>query len=148
MHAERGHGRINRWTTWAIDVGLGLPHAARLAVIRRDVADLAGQPLGKEIALVVTSRARLTAAEISHHTRQHWGIENLEYRPRDTVWHEDNQQAYLGNGPLVMETFPKPGARPARHHQDHRDRPSNRPPRPASHCADHIASHPVVSHRL
>lgn len=42
---EHGHGRINRWTThtdptvWA---PIGLPHATRLAVIRRDVADLAG----------------------------------------------------------------------------------------------------------
>lgn len=107
MHAERGHGRINRWTTWATDTdaGLGLPHAARLALIRRDVADLTGQPLSKEIALVVTSRARLTAAEISRHTRQHWSIENLTHRPRDTVWREDDQQAYLGNGPRVMATF-------------------------------------------
>jgi predicted transposase YbfD/YdcC len=54
---------------------------------------------------VVTSRARLTAAEISHHTRQHWGIENLEHRPRDTVSREDDQQAYLGNGPRVMATL-------------------------------------------
>lgn len=107
VHAERGHGRINRWTTWATDTdaGLGLPHAARLALIRRDVADLTGQPLSKEIALVVTSRARLTAAEISRHTRQHWSIENLTHRPRDTVWREDDQQAYLGNGPRVMATF-------------------------------------------
>jgi predicted transposase YbfD/YdcC len=107
MAEERGHGRINRWTTWAADTdeGIGLPHAARLAVIRRDVADLVGQPLSKQIALVVTSRAHLTAAEISGHTRRHWGIENLEHRPRDTVWREDDQQAYLGNGPRVMATF-------------------------------------------
>jgi DDE_Tnp_1-associated len=48
----RGHGRINRWTTWAADVddGLGLPYAARLAVIRRDVAAddrQAGSPSAK-----------------------------------------------------------------------------------------------------
>jgi predicted transposase YbfD/YdcC len=108
---ERGHGRINRWTTWAADINagselaIGLPHASRLAVIRRDVADLAGHPRSKEIALVVTSRAHLTAAEISGHTRRHWGIENLEHRPRDTIWHEDDQQAYTGNGPRVMATF-------------------------------------------
>lgn len=74
---ERRHGRINRWTTWAtgIDDSIGLPYATRLGLIRRDVANLAGQPLSKEIAIVVTSRARLSAAEISTHTRQHWGIE-------------------------------------------------------------------------
>ncbi|HEY3036173.1 MAG TPA: hypothetical protein VGJ54_16125 [Streptosporangiaceae bacterium] len=41
---------------------------------------------------MATSRADLTAAEISAHTRRHWGIENLEHRPRDTVWREDDQQ--------------------------------------------------------
>jgi predicted transposase YbfD/YdcC len=104
---ERGHGRISSWSTWTGDVdgGIGLPYAARLAVIRRDVADLAGQPLSKEIALVLTSRAHLSAAEISGHTRRHWGIENLEHRPRDTVWREDDQQPYLGNGPRAMATL-------------------------------------------
>ena len=108
---ECGHGRINRWTTWAADIDEGtdlrdgLPHAARLAVIRRDVANLAGQPLSKEIAFVITSRARLTAAQISAHTRRHWGIENLEHRPRDTVWREDDQQPHRGNGPRVMATL-------------------------------------------
>jgi len=104
---QRGHGRINRWTTWATstDESLGLPYAARLALIRRDTSDLAGHPLSKEIALVVTSRAHLTAADISGHTRRHWGIENLEHRPRDTIWREDDQQAYLGNGPRAMATL-------------------------------------------
>jgi predicted transposase YbfD/YdcC len=104
---ERGHGRINRWTTWttSTDESLGLPYTARLALIRRDVADLAGQPLSKEIAFVITSRAHLSAAEISAHTRRHWGIENLTHRPRDTIWREDDQQAYTGNGPRTMATF-------------------------------------------
>jgi predicted transposase YbfD/YdcC len=116
LHQERGHGRINRWTTWATNTSPGtgtgtgtgpsidLPHAARLAVIRRDVADLAGQPLSKQIAFVVTSRPHLSAAQISTHTRRHWGIENLEHRPRDTIWREDDQQAYTGNGPRAMAT--------------------------------------------
>jgi predicted transposase YbfD/YdcC len=104
---ERGHGRINHWTTWATgtDAGIGLPYAARLAVIRRDVFDLAGRPLSKQVVIVVTSRARLAAAEICGHARRHWGIENLEHRARDTIWHEDDQQAYLGNGPRAMATL-------------------------------------------
>ncbi|WP_219461613.1 hypothetical protein [Nonomuraea rhizosphaerae] len=104
---ERGHGRINRWTTWAatVDDSLGLPYAARLAVIRRDVADLAGSPRSKEVVMMITSRAHLSAAEISAHTRAHWGIENLEHRSRDTVWLEDDQQAYLGHGPRVLATL-------------------------------------------
>jgi hypothetical protein len=43
---EDEHGRISAWTTWSTELtdgdGVKLPHAARLAVIRRDVADLAG----------------------------------------------------------------------------------------------------------
>jgi predicted transposase YbfD/YdcC len=103
---ERGHGRINRWTTWITSIAedLRLPHAARLALIRRDVADLAGHPLSKEIAFVITSRAHLSAAQISAHTRRHWGIENLTHRPRDTIWREDDQQAHTGNGPRTMAT--------------------------------------------
>jgi predicted transposase YbfD/YdcC len=104
---ERGHGQISRRTTWAADTGegLGLPYAARLALIRRDIADPAGQPLSKEIAFVVTSRAHLPAGEISAHTRQHWGIENLVHRPRDTVRREDDHHAYRGNGPRITATF-------------------------------------------
>jgi predicted transposase YbfD/YdcC len=107
---QRGHGRINHWTTWttwttSIDDSIGLPHATRLALIRRDVADLAGQPLSKEIAIVVISRARLSAAEMSAHTRRHLDIENLTHRSRDTVWHEDDHQAYAGNGPQTMATL-------------------------------------------
>lgn len=108
VSTERGHGRINRWTTWATDItgdGIGLPYAARLAVIRRDVADLAGQPRSKQVVIVVTSRVHLSAAEIAAHARRHWGIENLEHRARDTVWHEDDHQAYLGNGPRTMATL-------------------------------------------
>lgn len=100
---ETRHGRISTWTTWSTDLTKGdkvkLPYAARLAVIRRDIADLAGQPKSKEIVLMATSRATMTSADFHTCTRGHWAIENLEHRPRDTVWREDDQQAYLGNGP-------------------------------------------------
>jgi hypothetical protein len=54
---------------------------------------------------VATSRADLTAAEISARTRRHRGTGNLEHRPRDTVWREDDQQAHHGNGPRAMATL-------------------------------------------
>lgn len=100
---ETGHGRISSWTTWSTDLTkedhVGLPYSARLAVIRRDTADLAGQPTSKEIVMMVTNRATMTSADFHTSTRGHWSIENLEHRPRDTVWREDDQQAHLGNGP-------------------------------------------------
>ena len=42
---------------------------------------------------------------MSAHIRAHWGIENLEHRSRDTIWHEDDHQAYLGHGPRVLATL-------------------------------------------
>ncbi|TDD60613.1 hypothetical protein E1293_45610 [Actinomadura darangshiensis] len=48
---------------------------------------------------MVTSRATMTSAGFHNRTRGHWSIDNLEHRARDTVWREDDQQAYLGNGP-------------------------------------------------
>jgi len=103
---ERGHGRISRWSTWVTPAvgGIDLPGAAQLACIRRDVADIDGQALRKEFALLVTSRGpdRLDAAGLARHARGHWGIENLEHRCRDVTWGEDDHQAYTGGGPHVM----------------------------------------------
>lgn len=105
---ERGHGRINRWTTWTTSAdGITFPDAAQVACIRRDVLDLARRRLSKDIALLVTSRAadRADAAAISRYARGHWGIENLEHHVRDTCWREDDQQAYTGNGPRTLATL-------------------------------------------
>lgn len=107
VRTERGHGRISTWGTWTTDAdeSIGLPHAARLALIRRDIADLGGQRISKEIALVITSRTGLTAAGFSDSTRGHWSIENLQHRARDTVWYEDDHQAWTGNGPRAAATL-------------------------------------------
>jgi predicted transposase YbfD/YdcC len=116
IEQERGHGRINRWSTWTIEVsastqastqtGIDFPHAVQLACLRRDVFDLTGQPLTKELALLITSAdtARAAAAELSAHARGHWGIESGHWI-RDTVWGEDRHQSVTGDGPQVMATF-------------------------------------------
>lgn len=33
------------------------------------------------------------------------GEKRSEHRPRDTVWREDDQQAYTGNGPRTMASL-------------------------------------------
>lgn len=102
---ERGHGRINRWSTWVTDAAdIDFPHVKQIACIRRDVFDLDGTAVSKEFALVVTSRAAAIASPVGIHTwvRGHWGIENKVHYPRDTTWNEDRNQARTGNGPQVM----------------------------------------------
>jgi predicted transposase YbfD/YdcC len=41
----------------------------------------------------------MTAADANRHTRNHWGIENKSHYIRDTVYREDGNQSYPGNGP-------------------------------------------------
>jgi predicted transposase YbfD/YdcC len=105
---ERAHGRINRWTTWTAPAGgIDFPHIAQVGVIRRDVLALDGVAVSKEYALVITSGAadRIGPADLHTHTRGHWGIENKSHYVRDTVWREDANQAYVGNGQQAMATL-------------------------------------------
>jgi predicted transposase YbfD/YdcC len=103
---ERGHGRINRWQTWATDAGeIDFPHLKRIAVIRRDTWKLDGTWTSKEMALIGASNPAMTAHEFHDHVRKHWGIENKNHYVRDTVWREDAHQARTKHGPQNMATF-------------------------------------------
>ena len=105
---ERGHGRINRWSCWITNAaGIDFPHVRQVACIRRDVLDVVGVGLSKELAFVITSSPNdhSGAAAVNTHTRRHWGIENKSHYVRDTVWREDANQAYVGNGPHTLATL-------------------------------------------
>ena len=102
---ERDHGRINHWSTWTTTAaGIDFPYAAQIGCIRRDVFDLDGVAISKEIALAITSSPaeRTNPADLHTHVRQHWGIENKSHYVRDTTWREDHHNAYIGNGPYSM----------------------------------------------
>ena len=100
---ERNRGKIRRWSCWITDThDVEFPHIARAACIRRDVLDVFGNHLTKEVALVITSRKESTAADFHHYVREHWGIENKNHYIRDTVWREDAHQAYRGSGPHTL----------------------------------------------
>jgi hypothetical protein len=104
---ERGHGRINRWSTWTTPAGIDFPYAEQIACVRRDVYDLDGQAISKEIALAVTSAPtdRAGPADLHTHVRQHWRIENKSHYVRDTTWQDDHHKAWIGNGPHSMATL-------------------------------------------
>jgi len=77
-----------------------LPGASQVALIKREVFEVSGLRLSKEIALMITSREthRMTAADINGKTRKHWGIENKSHYVRDTVYREDHNQTWTGDG--------------------------------------------------
>ena len=47
----------------------------------------------------------MTAADLSKHIRGHWGIENKKHYIRDTVYQEDGNQTWQGNGPQSLASF-------------------------------------------
>ncbi len=105
---ERAHGRINRWSTWITDAdGINFPHVRQAAVIRREEFTLSGVRVSREYARIITSRVAggANAADLHDYVRGHWGIENKSHHVRDTIWHEDANQTYVGSGPQVMATL-------------------------------------------
>ncbi len=105
---EREHGRISRWSTWITDADdIDFPHVRQMGCIRREVVNLAGERTSKEYAWPITSSApdEMSASDLHRYIRNHWGIENKSHYVRDTVWHEDAHQTYVGSGPQAMATL-------------------------------------------
>ncbi len=105
---ERARGRINRWSTWIADAaGVDFPHVRQAGMIRREEFTLSGVRVSSEHARIITSLGTgdMTAATLHDYVRGHWGIENKSHHVRDTVWHEDANQTYVGSGPQVMATL-------------------------------------------
>jgi predicted transposase YbfD/YdcC len=102
---ERTRGRIRKWSCWIAGAdGITFPSASQVALIRRDVFEVSGQSVSKEIALMITSRkaAKMTASDVNKNTRNHWGIENKSHYVRDTAYREDHNQTWAGNGPHAL----------------------------------------------
>lgn len=102
---DRSRGRLKRWSCWVASAdGIDFPGASQVALILREVFEVPGDRISKEIALMITSQdhGKMTAGDLNHHERNHWGIENKSHYPRDTVYREDHGQAWTGNGPHVL----------------------------------------------
>ena len=105
---EHSRGRIRRWSCWITSAdGIDFPHASQAACIRRDIFEISGSLISKEYAFILTSRksGRMTASDVSRHARGHWGIENKNHYIRDTVYREDHDQAWAGNGPQALASL-------------------------------------------
>jgi len=105
---DRSRGVIKTWSCWITDAGeIEFPHISRVACICREVRSLAGEKISKDVAIKVTSagRERMSAKDMNRHTREHWGIENKSHYPRDTVYREDHNQSWTGNGPRALASL-------------------------------------------
>jgi Transposase DDE domain len=60
---ERGHGRVNRWSTWITEAtGIDFPHARTIGCIRRDTFNLIGERTSKELAWIISGRRHMISA--------------------------------------------------------------------------------------
>ena len=105
---EHDRGRIKRRSCWITGAeGIDFPHARQAAFIRREIFEISGDRISKEHALILTSRKTemMTAADVNRHARGHWGIENKSHYIRDTVYREDDSQAWAESGPHALASL-------------------------------------------
>jgi len=105
---EHDRGRIKKWSCWTASAkGIDFPHASQVAFIRREIFELSGDRISKEHALIITSRKeeKMTVADVNRRVRGHWGIENKSHYIRDTVYREDNSQAWAAEGPHALASL-------------------------------------------
>jgi len=104
---DRSHDRVIRRSLWVTGAGdIDFPHVSRVARIRRDGYDASGTLISKEIVHAVTSldEDQASAADLAKLARGQWGIESVHW-VRDTVYAEDANTGYAGNGPQAMATL-------------------------------------------
>jgi predicted transposase YbfD/YdcC len=102
---EQRDGDTMRRSMWLADADeVDFPEAARVFRLLRERFDPFGVRVAKEIVHGVTSLSadRATPQQVAGFVRGQWGIENLVHWPRDVVFGEDQQGAYIGNGPHAM----------------------------------------------
>lgn len=105
VQEECRDGDTIRRSMWIVDaVGVDFPGVVRVFRLLRERFDAFGQRVGKEVVHGVTSldADRATPGQVADLVKGHWRIENLVHWPRDVIFGEDHQGAYVGNGPHCM----------------------------------------------
>lgn len=105
---ERSRGVVKTWSCWTSEAkGVNFPNIAQVACVCREVRSVTGEKLTKDVAVLVTSgdAEKMSASNLNKHAREHWGIENKKHYIRDTVYREDHNQSWKGDGPQVLASF-------------------------------------------
>jgi predicted transposase YbfD/YdcC len=105
---DRGHDRTERRTIRTAEADEGLFPGARQAFrLRRDVGDLDGTWISKEVVFGITSLPATLAppAHLGHYERAHWGVENRLHWVRDVTFREDSSQVRIGTAPRALAGF-------------------------------------------
>ena len=105
---SRSRGTVRKWSCWVTEAeGMQFPRIAQVAFIYREVNSLTGEKISRQTAIRLTSApaSAMSAADINRHTRKHWGIENKSHYTRDTVFREDHNQSWSGNGPHALASL-------------------------------------------
>ncbi len=109
---DRGHGRIEKRSLWALPVDSeepipGFPTARQMIQVLRETSDLDGTNPRSEVAFAITSRdaTRADPQDLQEFMRGHWGIENRCHWVRDVTFDEDRSRVRTGSGPQIMASL-------------------------------------------
>jgi predicted transposase YbfD/YdcC len=105
---DRGHHRRERRTIRTAPAETALfPGAHQVFRLRRDVGELHGPWISKEIVFGITSLPPDLAGpeHLNVYQRQHWCVENRLHWVRDVTFHEDHSQLRTGTAPRALAGF-------------------------------------------
>ncbi|WP_440107835.1 ISAs1 family transposase [Streptosporangium sp. H16] len=105
---DHGHDRIERRTIRTAEADDALFPGTRQAFrLRRDVGDLDGVWISKEIVYGITSMPATLAPpdHLNHYERAHWGVENRLHWVCGVTFREDHSQARTGTAPKALAGF-------------------------------------------
>lgn len=110
---DRGHGRTeHRYVSVAsvpkaLAEKLGFGSAAQFVSVYRERGDLGDRMASEETSRYVTdlSADEASPAELAHHVRGHWSIENRSHYVRDRTFDEDRSQVRVGGAPQALATL-------------------------------------------
>ncbi|MGH3025431.1 MAG: ISAs1 family transposase, partial [Gaiellaceae bacterium] len=110
---DRAHGRMeHRYYSVAsvpkkLARRLGFPSASQVVKVYRERCDLGDHLESQETSYYVTdlSADEASPAELAHHIRGQWRIENCSHYVRDRTFDEDRSQTRVGGAPQALATL-------------------------------------------